>query len=166
MKGKNPYMEKTEEVVKNGGLLAQLFFDFHGTSKESVENTCIGFSSTLNKEEGVIFSISEIEKPIEQEGSIYSTYMKASILFVDFQSFCNFITKYTPISIEIIKPEEFKIKNIDLANSLLIFSNVLYDLKLKIYTSLLSENEKKIIEETVKKREELGKILKKGREDS
>ena len=160
MNAKNPYTEKTEEAIKNGGILAQLFFDFHGTSKENVEHISVGFSSTLNKEEGVIFSISEIESPIEQEKNIYSTYMKATILFSDFSSFCKFIAKYTPISIEVLKPQEIKLKDIDVAQSLLIFSDFIYDLKLKIYSGFLTENEKKIIDATIKKREELGKKLK------
>ncbi|MEM4295847.1 MAG: hypothetical protein QXS91_03510 [Candidatus Anstonellales archaeon] len=158
----NPYAKKTEEAIEKGGLLAQLYFDLHARSKESLENLGVGFSSTLGKEEGVIFAITEVEKPIENEDKSYSTYIRATLLFSDFPALCKMLTKYNPVSIEIIKPEQLKLKNIDLMEGLMAFSETLYNLKFKLYKDNLSEKEKAFIESIIKAREEMGKKLRKG----
>jgi hypothetical protein len=158
----NPYAKKTEEVVNKGGFLAQLYFDMHARSKEGLQNLSVGFTSVLDKEDGVVFAISEIEEPIENEDNSFSTYIKATILFSDFPSLCKFITKYTPVSIEIVKPENIKINNVDFISGIMEISEVIYNLKFKIYKESLSEKDRAFINSITKAREDIGRKLRKG----
>ncbi|RME78938.1 MAG: hypothetical protein D6769_03675 [Methanobacteriota archaeon] len=157
-KAENSYAKKTEEVVKEGGILARLYFDIHAKDAASLKDLAVGFSATLDKEEGVIFAISEIEEPLEDEKS-FSTYITATVLFDSFISFIKFVVKVNPLSVEIIKPEEVTLKSVDVAESALYISSVIHDMKIKMYKGTLTPQEKLYVEETVKKRAELGKKL-------
>jgi hypothetical protein len=157
----NPYAEKTDEVIAKGGLLAQLYFDIHGKSKNSIENLALSFSSSLKNEKGVVFAISEIEEPIENEDKSYSTFIKVTILFSSFPDLCSLLTRYSPVSMEIIKPDKIYIKQNELVEGLIEISETLNMLKFKLYKEALSQEEKMYIDRIIKIREEIGKNLKK-----
>ena len=155
----NPLMEKTEHVVSEGGLLARLYFDLHAKSEDSLKDLAVGFSASLDKVPGVEFAISEIENPVEEEGGTFSTYVTATLLFKDLASFFNLIINYTPMSIEVLKPEEFKISAADLSEAALTIANYANLMKIKMYKETLSDKEKAYIETIVRKRQEFGKKL-------
>ena len=158
---KNPLMEKTEEVVSQGGLLARLYFDIHAKSKEGLKDLAVGFSSTLKQAEGVVFAISEIEEPMEEQGT-FSTYITATLLFEDPKSLFSFIIKHTPLSVEVLKPEKLEVRASDLSEAALLVSSSLYDLKMKMYSTSLGQDEKSYIEQVIKHRQEIGRKLRGG----
>ncbi len=151
-------MERADEVVKRGGILAKLYFDIHAKSEEGLNNLAVGFTSTLDKEEGVVFAVSTIEKPMEEEG-VFSSYVMSAVLFKDYVSFMQFVAKYTPLSVEIVKPEKMELDANTIMETALFISEVLYDMKVKMYEKTLSPQEKAHVERMLKQREELGKKL-------
>ncbi|MBN2478127.1 hypothetical protein JXB01_02435 [Candidatus Micrarchaeota archaeon] len=116
-------MEDVEKVTKNtisdGGVLALLYFDVHGTSEDVVKNIATGFVQKLIKEKDVVYAYGEIDVPIK-DNEMYSTSLEVKVLTKNFMALAAICSAYSPFSIEILKPDRFNF-TIDQIHDILIF---------------------------------------------
>ena len=64
--------EVTNETIKNGGVLAYLYFDLHATKSDVLQQLGVAVVHKMLNERGVVFALGEIEKPMETDG-VFST---------------------------------------------------------------------------------------------
>ncbi|MEW6329810.1 MAG: hypothetical protein AB1468_06905 [Candidatus Micrarchaeota archaeon] len=98
----------TREAVESGGVLALLYFDVHGNSKEVVQNTMVEFVSRITKERGVIYAVGEIEEIIELN-EMFSTSAEVKVLTKDFASLVGIAVLYSPIGVEVLEPHSIRL---------------------------------------------------------
>ncbi len=161
----NPLMEKADEIVKNGGMLVKMYFDVHGKTEEGTKNLATGFIKGLSQVEGVAMAVSQIESTKKEE-DMYITFIMSVIAFDSVPSFYRFVGAYTPTAIEIIKPDKVELTKHDLEEIALFYSEVLFDMKRKLYVHALSPEERAQIEKALKAHSEVGKNLLKGGDEN
>ncbi|MCX6768402.1 MAG: hypothetical protein NTY83_00980, partial [Candidatus Micrarchaeota archaeon] len=71
-----------EKTVKDGGVLALLYFDLHGNQKEALQKLGVGFVQKILQEQGVKYAQGEIDEPMES-GGIVSTSVEIKVLTTD-----------------------------------------------------------------------------------
>ena len=98
----------TDDAVREGGYLANVYFDLHATTEEAVKSLMVGFIGKLTKEPGVIYAVGEIDKPMEKEG-VFSTWAEVKLLAQDFPTLVLVASQYSPIGVEILRPDEVKL---------------------------------------------------------
>ena len=94
-----------------------LIFEMLGRPVEHLKKTLSDFIDKLGKEEGVEIKNKEIHEPKRVEESkqeIYTTFTEVEIEFKDMPSLYKIVFTYMPSHIEIVEPEELRIKNFDL----------------------------------------------------
>ncbi|MEM3841125.1 MAG: hypothetical protein QXN59_00295 [Candidatus Micrarchaeaceae archaeon] len=150
----------TEEHVRNGGVLAKLYFDMQHKEKDKLKPLMVDLiNNRLLKEKGVVYCYGAIEEPIENHGA-YITNSRVTILTENFTALVNIVFNYAPAGIEIVKPEktvEFKIS--ELQGLLLDISQISVGYSKYILERVLTPEEKKDIERSIENRAELGKKL-------
>ncbi len=109
----------TNDTISKGGVLALLYFDLHGSSKEVLNNMGTGFVDRVLKEPGVIFALAEIQEPIQTEG-LYSTSLELKVLTTGMMHIAHLCANYSPFSIEILRPDKIEL-SIDKAHELLMY---------------------------------------------
>ncbi len=149
----------TQDTIKKGGVLAKLFFAIDGNSKETIQNLSAGFIQTLLKEPGVISVLGEIDEPVAT-GDVFSSSIEAKVLVSDFQSLARICATYSPISLEIQKPDSIHLKLNEVHDLLLFISTTTFDYKRHILTKISSKDELEVYKKTLENRLKLGeKIL-------
>ena len=94
-----------------------LIFEMLGRPVEHLKKTLSDFIDKLGKEEGVEIKNKEIHEPKqvkESKQEIYTTFTEVEIEFKDMPSLYKIVFTYMPSHIEIVEPEELRIKNFDL----------------------------------------------------
>ena len=150
--------EMTNEAIRDGGYLAVVYFDLHATNSEAVKNLMVGFIGKLTREPGVIYAVGEIDQPIEKEG-IFSTWAEVKLLASDFSTLVKIASQYSPIGVEILRPDEVKISLGEAQGALLDISQTSQNFTKMIMEKMLSEDEKKQYATKISQRMELGKKL-------
>jgi len=150
--------EITEDAINEGGYLAMVYFDLHATTQEAVQNLMVGFIGKLTKEPGVIYAVGEIDKPLEKEG-MFSTWAEVKLLSQDFPTLVRIASQYSPIGIEILRPDEVKMTLGEAQGALLDISQTSQNFTRLIMERMLSEDEKKEYGKKMLQRTELGKKL-------
>ena len=152
----------TEEAIKAGGYLSVLYFDLHSSSHEAVKNIMVGFISKLTKENGVIYAVGKIDQPIEKEG-VFSTWAEVKILVQDFPTMVRLALLYSPIGVEILRPDEVKLTLGEAQGTLLDIAQTSQNYTRMIMERVLSKEEKEAYAKKMEQRVELGKrLLEKG----
>lgn len=147
-----------EEASKAGAVLASMHFDAHSAKKEICTTSLVEFISRLSKEEGVLYCKGEIEEPIERGGE-YSTSAEVKLMTVSFHILHFLCLRYSPIGVEVILPEKISMK-LDEAHALLLdASQVSHEFSEFILSKSMSAEEKKLFDERMKWRAEVGKKL-------
>ena len=85
-----------------------LIFEMLGRPVEHLKNTLSDFIAKLGKE------IHEPKRVEESKQEIYTTFTEVEIEFKDMPSLYKIVFTYMPSHIEIVEPEELRIKNFDL----------------------------------------------------
>ncbi|MFA6214635.1 MAG: hypothetical protein WC717_05160 [Candidatus Micrarchaeia archaeon] len=150
--------EMTDDAVREGGYLAMIYFDLHASAPEAVQNLMVGFIGKLTREPGVIYAVGEIDKPMEKEG-MFSTWAEVKLLARDFATLVRISSQYSPIGIEILRPDEVKMTLGEAQSSLLDVSQTSQNFTRLIMEKMLSEGEKKDYARKMEQRMELGKKL-------
>ncbi|MBI2080030.1 hypothetical protein HYT84_04645 [Candidatus Micrarchaeota archaeon] len=150
----------TKETIDKGGVLAMLYFDLHGTSKEILTQLGAGFVQKLLKEPGVVTALGEIDEPLETEDKkTFSTSVEVKLLVKDFNFLANICALYSPFGVEILKPNDIKL-NLDKAQDLLMnFSNSTFEYKKYILDKISSPADVERYRNHLKQKAELGKKL-------
>ncbi|MEM2963110.1 MAG: hypothetical protein QXW70_03880 [Candidatus Anstonellales archaeon] len=149
-----------EKAVKEGGVQAILYYDIHGTSPEALRNIMVGFVGKLLAEEGVLYSYGKIEAPQkDSETENYYTSAEVKMVFRDFNSLAMLCAKYLPIGIEILKPNEIKMKVGEAQNMLLNIASIANEYAEELLKRTMDKDELRKYQEKIIKREELGRKL-------
>ena len=150
--------EMTDDAVREGGYLAMVYFDLHATQAEAVKNIMVSFIAKLTREPGVIYAVGEIDQPAEKDG-IFSTWAEVKLLAEDFPTLVRIASQYSPIGIEILRPEEVKMTLGEAQGSLLDISQTSQNFTRLIMERMLTDSEKKDYATKMLQRIELGKKL-------
>ena len=150
----------TEENIRNGGILAKLYFDMQHKEKDKLKPLMVDLiNNRLLKENGVIYCYGTIAEPIEGKDT-FITNARVTLLTQNFTALVNIVFNYAPAGIEIIKPEksvEFKIA--ELQGILLDISQISVGYSKYILERVLTPAEKEDIAKSLESRAELGKKM-------
>lgn len=150
----------TKDTVKNGGVLAMMYFDIHAKSKELVQELGTGFINGLIQKEGVVFALGEIDEPIDNgEGKNWSSSISVKILTKDFLSLAAICMAHSPFTVEILRPDEVRLPLSEAHEVLSVMSAATAEYKRYILTKLAGPEEKAQIEKNLKVRAEMGKKI-------
>jgi hypothetical protein len=150
--------EITEDAIKEGGYLAIIYFDLHATTSDAVQNLMVGFIGKLTKEQGVIYAVGEIDRPIEKDG-FFSTWAEVKLLARDFPTLVRVSAQYSPIGIEILQPDSVKMTMGEAQSTLLDIAQTSQNFTRLIMEKMLSNDEKAEYGKKMLHRTELGKRL-------
>lgn len=159
MKNEKSPEEIIEETLRDGGVLAEVYFDLHGSSSEIVKNIMAETISKLTQEPGVIFAYGEIEEALEHKENLYSTYAQGRILAKDLESFLNICMKYSPMGVEIVKPHRMNIDAGTLQRLFLNAASFSYNFTEMYLRKTLTDLDKIEYGKKMKMREEMGKKI-------
>ena len=150
--------ELTEQTLKDGGLLAVMYFDMHGKSPEAIKNLLVEFLSRIADDPLTVWTYGEIEKPELYEG-VYSTYAEVKVLVKNLRDLVNLVLKYAPLGIEIVKPHEKKLSIGELQTILMDLSTFSSNFTAMYLKKGLTEEKKREYARNMKIREEIGRKL-------
>ena len=148
----------TDEALRDGGFLTILYFDLHARTSDSVKNLMVGFISKLTQEKGVVYAVGEIDQPLEKDG-ISSTWAEVKLLAADFSTLVRIASQYSPIGVEILKPDKVNIPLGEAQGLLLDISQTSQNFTRTIMEKMLSAEEKADFAKKMDQREALGKKL-------
>ncbi|MCX8195366.1 MAG: hypothetical protein N3G22_04660 [Candidatus Micrarchaeota archaeon] len=158
MEKKKSIEEITDEAIANGGYLVLLYFDLHAKTEEETKNIMVGFIARLTKEKGVIYALGEIDKPIERDG-VWSTWAEVKLLAEDFATLGRIASQYSPIGIDILRPEKVELSLGEAQGLLLDISQTSQNFTRLIMERVLSDSEREEYKKKLEARAELGKKL-------
>lgn len=153
----------TEKAVQEGGVLALLYFDLHGTDKETLVNLGTGLVQKILKEKGVIFARGEIDEPMENEG-LFSTSIELKVLTEDVVSLAEMCANFSPFSLEILEPQEFRLPVSHMQDLFMFVSSNAHDYKKYILQKLSTPEKAAEYAKTLHHRAELGKKMREKKE--
>ncbi len=165
---KDELAQITESTIRNGGLLARLYFDIQDKDKEKLQPLLVDLlNNRLLKENGVVYGYGKINEPIENEG-LFVTSATITVLFKSLGTAANIMLNYAPVAVEVLQPEtEMHIKMAEVQSILIDLSNVSIAYSKYILEKVLTNQDKEMILKEMKNRAELGKMLleSKGKKD-
>ena len=149
----------TEKTVEEGGVLALLYFDIHGLDKDTLVQLGTGMVQKVLKEPGVVFARGEIDEPMEAEG-MFSTSLELRVLVQDVLSLAQLCANFSPFSLEILEPQQFKTPVSHMQDLFMFVSSNAHDYKKYILMKKLSTpEEQQEYAKNLKRRVDLGKNL-------
>ena len=156
--------EITDEAIADGGYLALVYFDLHAKTSNEVKHLMVGFIGKLTKEKGVIYAVGEIDQPMEK-GGVFSTWAEVKLLASDFATLVRIASQYSPIGIEILRPDRVNLAIGDAQGVLLDISQTSQNFTRIIMERMLSGKEVEEYKSKMAARTELGrKLLEKGKQ--
>lgn len=156
----------TKDTIKNGGVLALLYFDIHAKSKEAVQELGAGFINSVIQKQGVVFALGEIDEPVGgEDGKNWSSSIELKVLAKDFATLANICMTHSPFTVEILRPDEIRLQLSEAHELLGAMSATTADYKRYILTKLAKPEELAGIEETLRRRAEMGREILKKKEE-
>jgi len=147
-----------EKTVKDGGVLALLYFDLHGNQKEALQKLGVGFVQKILQEPGILYAHGEIDEPLESQG-LFSTSVETKVLTKDIVALAKVCATHSPFSIEILKPEEFVLRVPEMHELLLFLSSVTHDYKKYIIEKVASPEDRERYRKSMEQRIKMGESL-------
>lgn len=158
--------EITDNAIRDGGYLCKVYFDLHAKTSDEVKNLMVGFISKLTHEKGVLYAVGEIDAPLEKDG-VFSTWAEVKLIAEDFATLVRISTQYSPIGVEIIRPDRVSLSLGDAQSMLIDISQTSQNFTRLFMDKVLSASEKEEFNKKMMSRAELGKkLLEKSREDA
>ena len=149
----------TQKTVEEGGVLALLYFDIHGSDKDTIVQLGTGMLQKVLKEEGVVFARIEIDEPVESEG-MFSTSLEMRVLVQEVTSLAQLCVNFSPFSIEILEPQNFKVPIAHMQDLFMFIASTSHDYKKYILQNKLATPEQQEeYAKNLKRRADLGKKL-------
>jgi len=158
-KPKGSVEEVTDAAIEKGGVLAILYFDVHGNTKEEVEELLVDMGQRIAQEKGVIYALSEIERALEAGDKLFSSASKVRILADSFASLVKLCGLYGPMGVEVLKPNEIKLEVSEAHDILFIVSEMSHEFTTSMMMKLMNSDERNVFAEKMKKRAAMGKKL-------
>jgi len=150
--------EITDDAIREGGYLANVYFDLHGSTEDAVKNLMVGFIGRLTKEQGVIYAVGEIDKPEVKDG-MFSTWASVKLLAKDFSTMVRIALQYSPIGVEILRPQQVDLTLGEAQSVLLDISQTSQNFTRLIMERTLSKDDAAQYGKKMMQRAELGKRL-------
>lgn len=151
-----------DSTVKDGGVLALLYFDLHGNQKDALQKLGVGFVQKVLREPGVKYAQGEIDEPVERD-KMFSTSLEMKVLTQDLISLARLCATYSPFSIEILKPSEFLLDISQLHEILMFLGATTHDYKKYIMEKVATAEDRESYKRTLEQRVKMGeKLMKKG----
>ncbi|MEW5995983.1 MAG: hypothetical protein AB1657_00095 [Candidatus Micrarchaeota archaeon] len=147
-----------DKTVKDGGVLALLYFDLHGTPKDALQKLGVGFVQKVLREQGVLYASGEIDEPMEREG-IFSTTVEIKVLTKDLLSLARLCAQHSPFSVEVLRPEEFALSVPELHELLMFIGATTHDYRKYIMEKVASLEEKERYKKSLEQRMRMGEKL-------
>ncbi|MBI4399128.1 hypothetical protein HY570_00110 [Candidatus Micrarchaeota archaeon] len=147
-----------EEAVESGGVLATLYFDVFSNSKENLQSILVDFIGRISQDTGVVYAVGEVLDVVEDDNG-YSTSAEVKVVAKDFTSLAGIAIKFSPIGIEVIKPNKITLTAGEIQSILLNIAQTSYEFSQFALRRLLSKDELEKFEQKMKLRAELGKKL-------
>ncbi|MCS7122805.1 MAG: hypothetical protein NZ908_02530 [Candidatus Micrarchaeota archaeon] len=153
---------KIRKYIDEGGILAEMFFDFHlktsnpEDAKALATSFCNDFINDALSRGIIYFGVAEIEPP-ERNDEYVSTYAKLTLLFKSLPSLITTVINYNPVALEIIQMKDDKI-TIEIGNlqdMLNEISREVFDIK----TNMITETRRRELEKIYRARLEKGKEI-------
>ena len=159
---KEEFAKLVDDTIKDGGVLAMMYFDIHGKDPEGLKGSMTTFISKISVEEGVVYAFGNIQPPIKAEDvpNLYSTMAEVYVLAEDFYTLSYLSLNYAPVSVDILKPEDKIVLTLPEAQKICArlshFSQVFTNTYLN---KVLSPKEKEALLKKLKFREQKGKEI-------
>jgi len=152
--------EITDRTIRDGGVLAFLYFDIHAAKKEDVQNLGVGFVNHVIKTPGVVYALGEIEEPVGgEEGKNYSSSIEVKVLTKDFITLANLCLTHSPFTVEITRPDRINMQ-LNQAHELLgLLGATTAEYKKAILSKISKPEEIEEMQRQLKMRAEMGKKL-------
>jgi len=150
--------EMTDDAIADGGYLTLVYFDLHAKTADEVKNLMVGFIGKLTKEKGVIYAVGEIDQPMEKDG-IFSTWAEVKLLAKDFPTLARISAQYSPIGMEIIRPDRVALGLGEAQGMLLDISQTSQNFTRLIMEKVLPKEEAEEYQKKMLSRVELGRKL-------
>lgn len=98
-------------------IRAIMIFEIMGKPAEFIKESLIGIMDKLAKEKGITVINRKIQEPKKlEDAEIFTTFSEAELEVDSIQRMIILMFQYMPAHIEIISPNEVKIKNFDLCS--------------------------------------------------
>ncbi len=154
--------ELFNEATRHGAVLAEMYFDAHGPSKEGIQNSLIDFLNNLQKQPGILYAKGEIEEALESkdENALndnlrFSCSTRVRLLADRFSTLLGLCLRFGPLAVEIERPHAIEL-NLEEAQSLLLdASSTTQDYVSYIMSKTMKEDERAKLQEHLKKRAEI-----------
>jgi hypothetical protein len=111
-------MEQREikEKIDKGWIQSRVIIEIVGKPKEHVEKAIQDLMDHMRKNKDVIILTEHIEKAKEHEGDLWSTFSDVEFLVEGIPKLVGFCFDYMPSSVEIMEPEDFRLKAREIAS--------------------------------------------------
>ncbi len=148
-----------EEKVQQGAIWSLLYLDLHADNEETLNNILVGIIQNITKEKGVEYCFGVIQKP-EKDGDLYSTSAEVKLLTEDFYALQRVCLLYNPVYLEILKPEEIRLKGGEAESLIMNAVSITQELTQHVLMSQLQDpKQKEKYRKKIEKRKEIGKRL-------
>jgi hypothetical protein len=157
----NQVQKVTNETIRNGGVLALLYFDIHTKTKDLAQEVGAGFVNDLLKYNGVVYAVGEIDEPLEsKEGdSMFSTSVQVKVLTRKFGQLMLICATFSPFTVEILQPNEIRLPLNEAHELLGTIGAITLDYKKFIVEKIKTPAESKQYTELLSRRAALGKQI-------
>ncbi len=158
------YTEKDlEDLFKQasgrGAVLANLYFDAYGKTKEVVVSSLVEFVDRISKEKGVLYCKGQVAEAVEKGDDRFSSYSDVRVLADSLSTLFNLCLRYGPVAVEIEQPTKFNLDVQAMQALLLDASQTMQDYSNYILKKVLKPQDIKILEDKIASRVEVGKKL-------
>jgi len=142
-------MVNVKEKLEQGYIQGRVIVELMGKPKEHIENTLKKYIKHMKENEDLEIlneKFNEAKKVEESDKGLFAAFVELEMLSKDIPTLIGFCFDYMPSSIEIIAPEEFKMKSNDITTIMNDLQGKLHKLdtavkKLNTENKLLKKNE-------------------------
>jgi hypothetical protein len=150
----------TKDTIKNGGVLAMLYFDIHAKTKETLQELGTGFINSIIQRPRVVFAYGEIDEPVDGgPGKNWSSSISIKVLTKDFATLCAICMAHSPFTVEILRPDEIRLQLAEAHDLLSDMSATTAEYKRYILTKVAKPEEIAELENALRTRAEMGKKM-------
>jgi hypothetical protein len=148
--------EVTEKALRKGGILAKLYLDMHSEKQDELQPLLADLiNNKILKAPGVIYCYANIDEPIKVR-DLYATNAVATVLFNDLGALVNLVFNFSPVGIEILRPEgDYVIKSRDLNSIMVSLSMISAEYSKYILTKVMKEDDLEKINRDLEIRKEM-----------
>lgn len=101
--------KELKEFIAKGYVQVRVIFEMAGNPKEHVEGTLKKYLSAIKEDPSYIFLEEEYAPCEETDEGVWSTFVEADILVVNFEALNRLCFNMSPASVEIINPESIQL---------------------------------------------------------